>query len=181
MVNYKVMRKELKEQSRLAKQEHEESEKRSRAEQARNETIDHKFRSAVYSRLELKEAEVAALEWFYERPDLLDNYLEFYSVLPKAYPIANQFIQTLRYSRPDRHAEHDAVIADWIKEVAFPGEGFDDFLDELPSLCKYHKLWQDRFKIRYELEEQRRRKRDRFWLSILAIAILLILIITISN
>ena len=168
------MRGELKEQSRRTKQNREESERQKRAEQKRNDALNHEFRLATYSQLELKETEIAALEWLYNRPNILENW-EVYSVLPEVYPIASKFISALK------HAEPNTKNTNWLKTEAFPGDDFDDFLEELPSLCHDHRTWQDRFKIPYELEEKRRKKGSLFWLSVLAIAILFILISSISN
>ena len=164
------MREELKDQSRRTKQEREEWKRQTK----RNDALKLEFRLATYSQLELNEAEIAALEWLCKRPDILENW-EMYSVLRQAYPFASKFISALE------HAEPNTQNTNWLKTEAFPDDRFDNFLKELPSLCHDHKTWQDRFKIKYELEEKRRKKRSRFWLSVLAIAILFILFSSISN
>ncbi len=168
------MREDLEEQSRQAQEARKESEKLKRAERKRNDAFHHDFRLATYSKLELGEAQIEALEWFYNRPDVLENW-EIYSVLPKAFPAANKFLSVLEHVNPNTED------TEWLKTKAFLGDDFDNFLEELPSLCHDHGVWKNRFKIEYELNEKRKKKRSRFWWSVLAVVVLLVLIIAKSN
>ena len=168
------MREELEEQSRQTQEAREESKQRERVERKQNDAHHHEFRLATYSKLELSEAQIAALEWFYNRPDILENW-EIYSVLPENFPTANKFLSVLEHVKPN------SVDTEWLKTKAFTGDDFDKFLEELPSLCYDHGVWENRFKIEYELKEVRKKKRSRFWWSVLVVVVLLILMIAKSN
>ena len=165
------MRQELEEQSRQTQEAREKSKLQERVERKQNDAHHHEFRLATYSKLELSETEIAALEWIYNSPDYSANW-EIYSALRQAYPVASKFISVLKSVTPDTDD------TEWLKTRAFPGDDFEDFLEELHLLFEEHALWENRFKIMYDLKEQRRKKRSRFWWSILAIVILLILIIS---
>ena len=94
------MRQELEEQSRQTREARKESKQQERVERKQNDAHHHEFRLATYSKLELSEAEIAALEWIYNRPDLLANW-EIYSTLDQAYPVASKFISVLKSVKPD--------------------------------------------------------------------------------
>lgn len=165
------MRDELLSQSRQAKLDREESERQNKADQKQREVLRREFRTAVYSQLELTDETVAALEWLRERPNHLD-YWEYYETLPRRHPIAIGFVSSLNQAGFHGRAEHDKDIVDWLKSKVFPGDRFEGFLAELPLLCDDHRIWEERFKIVYEVEEKRRKKWFRFWLSVLALVVL---------
>lgn len=169
-----AMREELEEQSKWARETREESETLGKAERKKNDARHYEFRLATYSKLALDETQIAALEWFYKRPNILENW-EIYSALPKAFPTAAKFLSVMKHAKPI------AADTDWLQTKAFSGDDFDDFLEELPSLCRDHGVWENRFALEYELREKHKKKRSRFWWSVLVVVVLLILTIVNLN